>query len=205
MYKLTLHLSTNTKSPNNHNGRHVHFDSPGVEYAMTPRLGNNRTAVTPGPLTAHKMQQPPSVGFMSMGETETNERILPKPRTSTNQDAQCQQRSEQETFCDDGHKLELALRNLNDTHARSDAAVLDMQVHLASAYANILEDQGNLSIFLRDLGDAQAVMEDQITSYEQLLRAFPGLEEQEDDLEIVKFPNLDDIQKIAEKKVASPK
>ena len=101
-----------------------------------------------------------------MGESESNERILPTPETMPSQ----------RSFEDDYSDFQLMIRDLTDVHERNDNAILELKVLLASAYAETLQDRGDLAMFLGDVGDLNAELDDQIAEYEEFLSAFPEVE-----------------------------
>ena len=138
-------------------------------------------AVTPGPMTALKIQnnrQPSdavvadhksnAIGFMSMDEAENNERILPAPDNNSVPT----QRSFEEDYAD----FQRMIRDLTDDHERKTNAMLNLNDLLATAHAETLQDQGDLVMFLGDIGSLNAELEDQIGEYEMFLNSFPESE-----------------------------
>lgn len=169
-----LSLCVASKTPDQTPKRRVVFDS----HITTATLNEDRMAVTPGPMTALKIQnnwQPSeavvpghksnAIGFISMDEAENNERILPAPDNNIVSD----QRSFQEDYAD----FQRMIRDLKDDHERKSNTMLNLNDLLATAHAETLQDQGDLAMFLGDIGSLNAELENQIGEYETFLKSFP--------------------------------
>lgn len=149
-------------------------------------MNEDRMTVTPGPITAIKLQKkhqgpektiadPKStstaIGFMSMGEAESNERILPSPGNANG--------PSQTSFEEEYANFQRMVRDLSDDHERNSNTMLNLNELLATAHAETLQDQGDLAMFLGDMCSFNADLDDQIGEYETFLASFPESDESE--------------------------
>ena len=66
------------------------------------------------------------------------------------------------------------LQDLTDLHERGDSTVLSMNVNFATAYAETLQDQGELSMMLATLFELNAEMDGQIAAYQEFFGSSSG-------------------------------
>lgn len=172
IFLLFLFFHRTQKTPT---ARKVHFkesttagdpNSMGASFAAPP------ASVTPGPNSATK---PPvstngtyGLATGAGGGREEMNTIDPVPMDIS----PAKDLNSMESFGSNYTEFQNIIQELKDIHERGDSAILSMNVLLATAYAETLQDQGDLSMFLASLSQLNIDMDDQIAEYEEFVGSF---------------------------------